>query len=152
MKTILASLLLFCILQSCRKGDDKILILDYVSTTRYYQDEIFNEANLMIYGKWKFLKISGGIGGETYPPDYDYLEIVRYGIFGIIVNNSIKEIGRITVTRQDSIHAKIVLTPDPQFMTDTEAIQREVRFMGKDALYLWDGAADGYFYLYKRTR
>jgi hypothetical protein len=152
MKKFIVFIVLLSLLPSCEKQEDKILILDHVSKTQYYQDEIFNDTNQVIYGKWQFLEFSGGIGGDTYGPTYDYLEVVKFGIYGIIKHNSIKEIGKLIITKQDATETRITFFPDPQYRTDTEIIQREIRFQGHDTLRLWDGMADGYFYLYKRVK
>jgi len=152
MKRQLFLLLLSCFLPACQKDESRILVLDHVTKTRYYQAEIFNDTDKLIYGKWKFLEYSGGFGGETYPPTYDYLEVVEYGIYGIIKRNSIREIGKLIKIREDNQGTTITFFPDARYMTDTQMIRRVIGFQGHDTLRLWDGYADGYFYLYKRIK
>ena len=152
MKKILVLIFLLSLLQSCKKSKDEISVLDYISKTKYYQTEIFNQRNQILYGKWHFIYYAGSIAGGTFEPTYDYLEIVRFGIFGIIKNDSIKIFGRLLVNKQDSTETQISFLPETICLSDYQLIQREVSFQGNDTLVLWDGMIDGYFYYYKRIR
>jgi hypothetical protein len=140
------------LLTACEKSNEKILILDQITKTQYYQDEIFNENNQKIYGKWQFLYSSGGIGGGKAEPGYDYLEVVQFGIYGIINKNSIDQIGKLLVTDQEDKHARITFLPDSKYMTDFQMVRRQTSFTGNDTLILWDMMYDGYFSYYKRIK
>jgi hypothetical protein len=152
MKKIIILITLSFILTSCEKNEDKILIANHVTKTQYYDSEIFSETNQLIYGKWKFLSTSGGFAGGTFEPYYDYLEVVTYGIYGIITNNKIKAIGKLIVDKQDNTRTVISFFPDAKYRTDTELIQKQLRFIGNDTILLSDMMYDGYSSIYKRVK
>ena len=153
MKKIIVLVLLLSLLPACKYSSNEVSVLDYVYKTKYYQSEIFNSNNLALYGKWHFNYYTGSIAGGTYEPTYDYLEIVKFGIFGIIKNDSIKQFGRILINKQDSTQTKISFFDDSNFcLTDYQLNQRVVSFKGNDTLILWDGMVDGYFYYYYRVK
>jgi hypothetical protein len=152
IKRLIIAIFFIVLFTSCEKSREQIIILDQVSKTQYYPDEIFNDNNQKIYGKWQFLYSSGGIGGNKIGPDYDYLEVVKYGIYGIINGNSIEEIGKLLVSDQDDKHSKITFLPDSQYMTDFQMVRRQSSFAGNDTLILWDMMYDGYFSFYKRIK
>jgi hypothetical protein len=152
MKKLFPFIILSFILTSCEKKEDKILIADHVTKTQYYDSEIFSKTNQLIYGKWKFLSTSGGFAGGTFEPYYDYLEVVTYGIYGIITDNKIKAIGKLIVDKQDDTRTVISFFPDAKYRTDTQLIQRQIGFMGNDTLVLWDMMFDGYSSYYKRVK
>jgi hypothetical protein len=152
MKKIIILITLSFILTSCEKNEDKILIANHVTKTQYYDSEIFSETNQLIYGKWKFLSTSGGFAGGTLEPYYDYLEVVTYGIYGIITNNKIKAIGKLIVDKQDNTRTVISFFPDAKYRTDTELIQKQLRFIGNDTILLSDMMYDGYSSIYKRVK
>ena len=136
---------------ACEK-DNTILISDLVSPDRYYDTEIFSEQNLKIYGKWEFLYKFGGIGGSYYDPAYDFLEIVRYGIYGMIYNDEIKQLGQLNIVKQDNNETIIDFLPDDKYKTDYFLIQKIVVFNGNDTLILIDNMCDGYGDYYKRIK
>jgi hypothetical protein len=139
------------IIMSCDK-DEVTLISDLVKQDRYYQSEIFSDQNIKIYGKWEFLYAYGGIGGTTHEPSFDYLEIVKYGIYGIINNNKIKEIGRIEIISQDDNQTIISFLKDEEYSTDLYFQNKVVLFTGNDTLSLGDNMDDGYISLFKRIK
>ena len=152
MKKFILLILLFSFILSCEKNSEKISISNQVTKTQYYDNEIFNESNQLIYGRWEYLFMTGGIGGFKYAPSYDYLEIVQYGIYGTIVDNKIKEIGRLIINKQDSSVTIIDFSPDDQYKTDTFSIQKSIQFIGKDTLILNDTFPDGFSSMYKRVK
>jgi hypothetical protein len=152
IKRLIIAICFLTLLTACEKSKDQILIWDQVSKTQYYQNEIFNGINQKIYGKWQFLYSSGGFGGGRIDPEYDYLEVVQYGIYGIINGNSIDQIGKLLVADQDDKHAMITFLPDPNYKTDFQMVRRQSSFTGNDTLILWDMMYDGYFAYYKRIK
>ena len=76
MKKLVLLILILFSAAACEKREDKILTSDLVSKTQYYDNEVFNDENQKIYGKWKFLYKYGGIGGSKYEPEFDYLEVI----------------------------------------------------------------------------
>jgi len=135
---------------SCEK-ENQFLITDLVTKDKYYDNEIFTEENQKIYGKWEFLYYCGGIAGGTNDPTFDFLEVVRYGIYGIIENNDVKDIGHIIVDKQESDETIITFSSDdidPLYILG----QHNLQFQGNDTLVLWDNFADGYFSFFKRVK
>ena len=152
MKKLLFIILLYNLIPSCKKDGVNLLISDQVTENQYYDNEIFNDSNQRIYGKWKFLFISGGIAPSMYDPTYDYLEVVKIGIYGIVTDNTINQIGKIIVQKQDNTGLRIVFSPDNKYQSNTQTTTREVIFIGNDSLSLWDGMMDGYSSYYKRVK
>jgi len=150
-KIILITIILFSV-YGCEKREDKILISDLVSKTEYYDNEIFNESNQKIYGKWKFIYAFGGIAGTKIDPTYDcYLEVVRFGIYGKIIENKVNEYGKLIISKQDETETKIEFFP-ADIHVDYFLQSKSIRFKGSDTLILWDGLIDGYEDYYKRIR
>lgn len=153
MKRALLLLLVLISFTGCEKKEDKILISDLVTTTQYYDNEIFNENNQKIYGKWKFMYAEGGIGGTRINATHDsYLEVVRYGIYGKVVKNDVKEYGKLIITKQDDTETVISFFPSDVYRSDYFLVSASVRFRGNDTLILWDRAYDGYFDHYRRIK
>jgi hypothetical protein len=103
---------------SCKKESLKTpaLLIDTISNNKYYQTEIFNNSNLRLYGQWHFLYIYNDAGiiqgpGKTNPT-YDYLEIKKYGIYGLVKNNKLFQTGVIEIIEQDNSQFEIKLKPD----------------------------------------
>ena len=150
-KIILITIILFSV-YGCEKREDKILISDLVSKTEYYDNEIFNESNQKIYGKWKFIHAFGGIAGTKIDPTYDcYLEVVRFGIYGKIIENKVNEYGKLIISKQDETETKIEFFP-ADIHVDYFLQSKSIRFKGSDTLILWDGLIDGYEDYYKRIK
>jgi len=145
----LISLLL---IYSCNKETikDSSLLIDSISLTKYYPNEIFTENNLKLYGKWKFSYIydDAGIimGPGKISPNYDYLEFKKYGIYGKIKNNRIIETGKTVVVKQDNSQFEIHLIPEQIDNTMNESWYN-VNFNGNDSVKLYD-ATVGCGYLY----
>lgn len=94
---------LFAAVLGC--DDDKYhsgSFLDPYEETKYYQSEIIPAVHQNFYGKWKLERIVGGFSGQGAPNDYDYLEVKRFGIYGLIRNNQVFESGKIEVDTFDT--------------------------------------------------
>ena len=111
---ILISILLF----SCNNEtvNTSVLLTDTISSIKYYQTEIFTDNNLRLYGRWQFLYIFDDAGIIEGPgkinPNYDYLEIKKYGIYGKVKDNKLIETGKIEIITQDNSQFEINLKPD----------------------------------------
>lgn len=132
---IISLLLVF----SCDKGSS--LLIDPISDTRYYQNEILTDSYLKLYGKWQFSYIYDDagivIGPGKIAPTYDYLEIKRYGIYGKIKDNKIIESGKIEVVIQDNSQFEINLKPDN---TNNNTIENRynIHFIGNNSMEMYD--------------
>lgn len=121
-----------------------------VTDTIYYQQEIFNEVNQWIYGKWILEYISGGITGDGYEPNFDYLEFIPYGIYQFVNADTLLEFGKVVVEEQSDSILKILMSPDPgstMFFYDSEKF---VQFTSDDQLDLNAPCCDRYNYHFKR--
>lgn len=111
-------LIILMLLFSCKKEPIKTsaLLIDTIPGTKYYEAEIFADSNLKLYGKWQFLYIYNDAGIAGGPgkviPTYDYLEIKKYGIYGMVKDNKLIETGEIEIIKQESSQFEIKLNPD----------------------------------------
>ena len=103
------------------------------------------------YGKWHYLYSTASGPGIDVKPGYEYLEIVKFGIYGLINNNNTKEIGKIILSKQDNIETIIQLFPDAEYRTDYQMIQKVLQFKGSDTLILVDKNIGGFGEFYKRV-
>ena len=150
-KLLVITLTLFSML-ACEKSTDRILISDQVSKTQYYADEILNEQNQKIYGKWEYLYKIDRIGGEKIEPGYDYLEVVKFGIYGRITDKKVFDLGRLLIKKQDDNGTIIDFLPEDKYLTDYYLIQKVIRFQGNNTLILGDNYVDGYDEYFTRIK
>ena len=143
--------LIICIgMFSCEKDTD--FKLDAFQEDKYYDSEIFDESNLDIYGKWKLYGVSGGFSGGGHDLNFDYLEVVKFGIYGFIRDGRLIEFGRIEINEQTSQGLLITFTPDENsevFMYDSE---KYVNLSGNDTLSLDSPCCDRFNYHFKRIK
>ena len=151
MRKIILILIPLHVLISC-KNEDEISISDMVNQNRYYASEVFNNQNLKIYGQWQFLYSTGGYGGWTVDPTYDYIQFVKFGIYGKINHNQIEELGKIIIVSQDSLRTKIALDPDDVYDSTLYPTQLIIEFKENDTLILHEMEADGYNHHFCRKR
>jgi hypothetical protein len=99
---ILSNLLLGSLSFSCEKEDDPGVdsFLQSIDTTEFYDQEFLHEDYQYIYGIWRLFGISGGFSGSGYDPDFDYLEIKPFGIYGLMANENLFEYGKIELVPQ----------------------------------------------------
>ena len=136
---ILISILLF----SCNNEtlNTSVLLTDAISSTKYYQTEIFTDSNLKLYGRWQFLNVfqyasvTGGTGKTN--PSYDYLEFKKYGIYGKVKDNKLIETGKIEIITQDNSQFEIKLKPD-----DKDSINSNLYFVtySNDSIVMRDAS------------
>ena len=133
-----------------RYSGNNIYFLYDLQEDAYYDSEIFDVLNLNIYGKWKLSDVSGGIHGNGHDLNFDYLVILKYGIYGFIKDNRILEFGKIKVDEQTAENLLITFEPDRNsdlFMSDPEKL---VNFSGLDNLDLNSPCCDRFNYHFKR--
>ncbi len=147
--------ILISILNSCETGlfNDSSELREF-ETTKYYDSEIFPDSYLDIYGKWELYSISGGFAGDGYEPNFDYLEVKEFGIYGFIRNDSLIEYGKIAPASQtaNDFSLKIDFVKDDlsdSFFTDTE---KYVVFSGEDTLNLNSPCCDRFNYHFIRIK
>jgi hypothetical protein len=149
-------LLLICVIQilSCNKKSDtdSTLLIDSVSTTKYYSGEILKYNNIRLYGKWKYIKMCGGLVGGCYPPTFDYLEIKSFGIYGLIKDNQVIQIGKINISIQNKDTFYINLIPDKTNDNGLGWSSKYVYFQGNDSLDLDEGCCDRFGFLFSRMK
>ena len=141
-------LICFLSLFSCRKEQElkeqEQSALSLLETTKYYNDEIFTEGNLILYGQWRFLYIYDDAGYIAGPgkidPDYDYLVIKKYGIYGKIKANKVIESGKIEVVKQNATMFEIILKSSFKNNSTYPSDIWYVNYMGKDSLEMVDAS------------
>lgn len=147
--------LLMCAISSCEKDSiETPSKLQMLETTKYFNSEIFSETDMKIYGTWKLFDISGGFSGNGYNLNFEYLEIKKYGIYGFVRNDSLKEYGKIAPALQvtNDLRLKVDFEKDEKsnsFFTDTD---KYVEFTGNDTLHLYSPCCDRYNYHFKRVK
>lgn len=92
-------------------------MLDSLSASKYYTAEILGTKNMQLYGTWKVVGTSGGIAGSGYTPDFDYLVIKAYGVFGLIRNDSLITSGKIAVINQTDTELSV------DFISETDPVK-----------------------------
>ena len=94
------------------------LLIDSIETNLYYSDTIINSDFSAIYGKWFLQQLEGGYG-DSYEPAYDFLEIKKNGIYGIVKDFELIEYGRITAGKTFRNSLEIQLIPNNSSIPST---------------------------------
>ena len=136
-------LIAILVLPSC---EEECSIPDDLTNDKYYENEIFNEPFMDIYGTWELYEVSGGIHGMGDGLMFDFLQIRKFGIYTFIKNNDVLEHGKIVIDEQTEESLKISFSPDEDsevFMFDSEKI---VILQTSDSLFLQSPCCDRYNY------
>ena len=142
MRTILLVSVLMCIfLFSCKKDSslefaDKSSFIDSIAVNRYYSSEIQSLSEDGLYKTWKLVRVTGGIMGGEHPLSFDYLVMKPHGIYGVILNDTLKEYGKISVGEKGELGVFLSFQPDaasPSFVYDFE---KYASMISKDTLLL----------------
>jgi len=155
MKTIAIILVIAAVsgLMGCSSSLESQATLEHLKSNEYYQSEVFSQAYLDIYGRWKLFAVSGGFAGSGHELDFDILEVKKYGIYGIISNEDVLEYGKIvTDTLPDDDRLRIIFEKDEKsgvYMGDNEKF---ISFSGKDTLHLNAPCCDRYNYHFVRAK
>ena len=153
MSKISFAITLLLLITSCEKEEEKIKISDIVTRNRYYESEMLQEKDLKLYGKWEFLYSYGGMGRTYIEPWFDYLEIVKYGIYGFIDDDDIVEVGKIEVISHEDNKTLINFIKDDEYTTELYLHNRLVRFNSNDTLLLAGyNMSHGFTAYFKRIR
>jgi hypothetical protein len=146
MKTRIWILLTTILFMSCSKEDVRN---DYIT----YDSEIFSGSDSLIYGQWKYLYSSGGIGGG--PEDFNILllSIMPIGNYAIISNDNVTTTGKILIEDKQGDKTSIRFCKDGiknnnQFVS----LSQSIYFGGPDTLILVDPCCDLYSNYYKRIK
>ncbi len=158
MKTslVLLGMAVFCgILFACNKDRlEPASYLDELGNTKYFDAEIFAPSDTKIYGLWQVFDISGGIHGEGYEVNFDYLEIKKFGIFGFVRNDTLLEYGKImpALQKASEIGLKVDFERDENSNSFFDDPEKLVGFNGTDTLHLYSPCCDRFDYHFKRVR
>jgi len=144
MKRIINLIVLVLLLSSCGNEYESVpaSLLNSIPTNRYYNNEILSVPNLTLYGSWQFLNIYdyAGIasGRGKLNPNYDYLVIKKFGIYGKIKDNKLIESGMIQIIKQDNTTFEVNFIPNNN---DTNGLQYwYISFTPKDSVTLTDAS------------
>lgn len=122
--TVVMSIFLF----SCKKDPALEIIgsdsyIDSIAINRYYSSEIQFFVGSELYKTWKLIRVTGGIMGGEHPLPFDYLVMKPHGIYGVILNDTLKEYGKISVGEKGELGMLLSFQPDtvsPSFVYDFE--------------------------------
>ena len=127
---------------------------DNLEETEYFDAEVFSNNDLKIYGTWRIFNISGGLHGNGYAIDFDYLVMKKIGIYGFLKGDSLLEFGKVSPAAQLFIDPRLFINfekdeDSDSFFTDREKI---VHFSGNDTLELYSPCCDRFNYHFVRER
>ena len=156
MKTCLL-LLSILIFSSCTKNDDeKKGYLNSFRNDKYFNQEVFMDSYRDLYGLWEAYSVFGGWSGYS-EPDFDYLEMKPFGIYGLIRNDTLFEYGKISQDIFDLNHYfpgnQVKLVADyKEGAYSRLASYKYFDIVRKDTLTIYDGLIDGTSIIFKRVK
>lgn len=150
MKLLPLYIIPLLLITACQHHPEYPSLQDTLPRDHYYPTEIFQPSNAKIYGTWKFLYKQGGFGGWIIDPTYDYLEIIPFGIYGIVDHDAIQVTGKIQIDQQDSSTTLLQFIPDQIAPELYQIPPKSVWLQGPDTLMLSDLCADCYTDVFKR--
>jgi hypothetical protein len=135
------------------QGDLSTLLTDSIESNRYFPEDIFDVEFSSIYGKWFIYSVYGGFSGGEQRPHFDFLELKRNGIYGVVNDFDLNEYGSFYI---ESIlnDGRIVLN----FVPDKSApgwlnIRKRLTFLGNDTIIFQDyGCLDCYRYSFVKIK
>lgn len=146
-------LLLACFIY-CKHHDIPVPVTDCrsLSSTHYYSSEILTKEFKELYGSWKLIHFSGGIQGLDSVVTKNYqINFCPYGIIQLIKEDSLVNIGRITINKNSKGEAILNMVFDHNddliFYGDNEKI---ISTPITNELQLFSECCDRYNYLWKR--
>lgn len=139
-------------LNSCEK--ENFETFQNLRKTKYYNSEIFAEKDMKIYGTWELYDISGGMSGDGYNLNFEYLEIKEYGVYGFINNSTLLEYGKITIAPESANDLRLKVDFDKDRKSDLFFADNEkyIEFNGNDTLKLISPCCDRFNYHFKRVK
>lgn len=149
--------LFFLTLTQCSEKDiEPASYLESFDEFKYFNEEALSGSYQNLYGLWKIYSIYGGWSGEV-EPDFTYLEIKPFGIYGLVRNNTLFEYGKISCdtfdTKPHFPGFQIKLEPD--YLADkypSFRLNNYFDLVQPDTLFVYDGIIDGITYSFKRIR
>jgi hypothetical protein len=139
----------------CEEKNFTALHLDQVGQSEFHDQEVLPSNYHHLYGRWKLVSISGGFSGSGFTPDFDFLEIKGFGIYGLVRNDTLFEYGRIEVDTFDINRAEVLqIRLVPQVYSGSNPHinpgEKYVEFRGSDILDLSSPCCDMYNYHFKK--
>jgi hypothetical protein len=134
MKTIFVAIVTFsllCVLASCEENDQP------------------NPDREQLVGIWKLDRITGGITGSGYPPDFTEVEFKNSGIYRVYNQDTTKAAGTYDLTTEAAKRI-LRLTPNDSTRITFEFEEKEVTFQKSDTLLLSDPCCDLFQYEFSR--
>ena len=148
-------LILAGLVTTCKEETIEIpQLLNGVESTQYFDTEIFSEQDLKIYGTWKIFDISGGIHGNGYDVNFDYLVIKRIGIYGFVRNDSLQEFGKIVPAHWNphDLRLKVDFEKDENSGSFFSDRVKYIHYTGNDTLHLSSPCCDRFNYHFVRVK
>jgi len=149
-----AVLILLLIFVSCDEG---VELPDLnIAKTKYYNSEIIPAKYSAFYGQWKLTSVSGGFSGQGFAPNFDFLEIRSFGVYGIMRHDTIAEYGKIEVDTFDikSNLLQVKFIPDSSQASSLLATfsNRYVELEKGNKLNLLSGCCDAFDHHFERVK
>lgn len=128
--------------------------LDALDCAAYYESEIMGATSLEIYGKWNLVDISGGFSGSGYEPDFDFLEFKKFGIYGLVRNDTLFEYGKVALetfdpNQPEALQIRLI----PEWYAGTNPYMQPEKYVvlnGLDSLALLSPCCDMYNYHFRK--
>jgi hypothetical protein len=148
-------LILLLVLSSCSEEDNVVSFLDSFATNKYFNDEVFSGDYQDFYGLWKVSEAYGGWSG-FFEPDFDFLEIKPFGIYGFVRNDTLYEYGKITPNYDITPNFPgLPVKIEPEFTLDkhpTFGSTMYFEMVRKDTICVSAGIADGVSFVFNRIK
>jgi len=137
------------------------LLIDTINSNKYYSEDVLDAEYIYIYGKWLVYSVFGGFAGGEQRPHFDFLELKRNGIYGVVNDFKLQEYGKFYIEEKLS-DGRIVLDflPDSNFVPDSinsspgwSYISKRLSFSGNDTIVFQDyGCLDCYRYSFIKIK
>jgi len=149
--------ILSVLLMACEDNELNVdSFLSEIPADEYYQEEIIPPTYSDVYGIWKISSVFGGIAAIEHEPEFDYLELKKVGIYGIIKNSKLVDYGKIeidttVVNELDGLVLKFVSLSPSDKAFDITLFPKIVNLDKKDSLELISACCDGFNYYFVKA-
>lgn len=153
MKTKFFIVFLFCLIAfACKQNQitnpSNTKFIDTVSAVKYYSSDPINQKFQNIYRKWEVIRITGGITGAGFKPEFNLITFKKNGIYCLSQEDTLKEYGNIRIERQDSMLI-LKFIPEKIGKNYFSYVEKTVNLSHKDTLILVDPCCDLFVYEFK---
>jgi hypothetical protein len=147
-------LFLLLLVLACTKDDKVTSFLDSFNKNKYFDEEVLIGDYQNFYGLWKVIDGYGGWSGY-FKPDFDFLEIKQYGIYGVVRNDTLIEYGKIFPNEIEDNFVGIPVKLDPEYYSQKYSTFRSTMYFEicrTDTLCIYNGLVEGISYSFNRIK